>query len=217
MTVLTADRKTERKQGAIFGLPVAASAQIYSGAMLNVDSGGYLTPAGDIAGETFVGVAKQAADNSSGANGDITCEGYLKGVFQMNGSGFTQADLVKEAYVVDDNTIGFGIAVQPTNVTGVVVSRISTSRGGTMALAFSIGPPKTLSYGGGTAVNVSSDGDYVLTATDGSEILATVTSASLPGSDQSDNLQLRYVRVGRIIEVVSSSSAFVDISKAARS
>ncbi len=216
MAVLTADRKTERKQGAIFGLPVAAAAQIYSGAMLNVNSGGYLAPAGDSVGETFVGVSKQEADNSSGANGDITCEGYLKGVFQMNAGGLTQADLVKEAYVVDDNTIGLGIVAQPTNVTGAIVSRIPASRGGSRTLAFTF-TGTTLTYGGGTAVAVSSDGDYVLTATDGSEILVTVTTASLPGSNQSDSLQLRNVRVGRIIEVVSSSSAFIDISKAARS
>lgn len=216
MAQLTADRKSERKQGSIFALPVAAGAHIYSGAMVSADSSGYLQPATDAAGQVFVGVSKKESDNSSGANGGITGEGYLRGVFQMNISGATQADLVKEAYVVDDNTVGLGVVAQPVNVTGVTVHRTANSEGGTKSLSFTA-TGTTLAWGGGSAVDVSADGDYVLTATDGSRIMVSVTAASLPGSDQSDNVQLRYVKVGRIIEVVSSGSVFVDISKAARS
>ncbi len=210
MTQLTADRKSERKQGIIFALPVAASAQIYSGAMVNGDAAGYVNPASDAASETFLGVSKKEADNSSGANGDVTCEGYLKGVFQMNCSGMTQADLMKEAYVVDDNTVGLGIVAQPTNVTGVVLERTPISNGGTKSLAYT-DSGTTLSWGGGTAVDVSSDGTYTLTATDGSTIKAEVTAASLPGSDASDNIQLRYIKVGRIIEVAAATSVFVEL------
>lgn len=215
MAQLTADRKSERKQGIIFALPVAASAHIYAGAMLSSDSSGYLVPASDTADEVFVGVAKKEIDNSSGANGDLTSEGYLKGIFQMNASGMTQADLMKDAYVVDDNTVGTGIVAQPTNVTGVVVERTPLSVGATKSLAY-VNSGTTLAYGGGTAVDVSSDGTYTLTATDGSTVKVTVTAASLPGSDQSDNIQMRNVKVGRIIEVVSATSVFVDVSKAAR-
>lgn len=216
MASLTADRKSERKQGSLFALPVAASAQIYSGAMVSADSAGYLQPATDSAGEVFIGVAKKESDNSSGANGDTAGEGYLKGVFQMNASGITQADLVKEVYVVDDNTVGLGVVAQPSNVTGVTVHRTANSEGGSKSLSF-INSATTLAWGGGTAIDVSSDGDYILTATDGSRIMVSVTAASLPGTDQSDNVQLRYVKVGRIIEVVSAASVFIDISRAARS
>lgn len=216
MAQLTADRKSERKQGSLFGLPAAASAHVYAGALVSADSAGYLQPATDASGQLFVGVSKKEADNTSGANGDVTCEGYLKGVFQMNASGITQADLVKEAFVVDDNTIGLGVAAQPTNVTGVTVHRTADSEGGTKSLSYT-NSGTTLAWGGGSAIDVSADGDYVLTATDGSRIMVSVTAASLPGSDQSDNIQLRYVKVGRIIEVLSSTSVFIDISKAARS
>jgi len=216
MAQLTADRKSERKQGSLFALPAAAAAQVYAGALVTADSAGYLQPATDASGQVFVGVSKKEADNSSGANGDVTCEGYLKGVFQMNASGITQADLVKEAFVVDDNTIGLGVVAQPVNVTGVTVHRTANSEGGTKSLAYT-NAGTTLAWGGGTAVTVSADGDYILTATDGSRIMVSVTAASLPASDQSDNIQLRYVKVGRIIEVVSAASVFIDISKAARS
>ena len=216
MAQLTADRKSERKQGSLFALPAAAAAHVYAGAMVSADGSGYLQPATDASGQTFVGVSKKEADNTSGANGDVTCEGYLKGVFQMNASGMTQSDLVKEAFVVDDNTIGLGIAAQPTNVTGVTVHRTANSEGGTKSLSYT-NTGTTLAWGGGSAIDVSADGDYILTATDGSRIMVTVTAASLPGSDQSDNIQLRYVKVGRIIEVLSATSVFIDISKAARS
>ena len=216
MAQLTADRKSERKQGSLFALPAAASARVYAGALVTADSSGYLQPATDASGQAFMGVSKKEADNTSGANGDVTCEGYLKGVFQMNASGMTQADLVKEAFVVDDNTIGLGIVAQPTNVTGVTVHRTANSEGGTKSLSYT-NSGTTLAWGGGSAVDVSADGDYILTATDGSRIMVSVTAASLPGSDQSDNIQLRYVKVGRIIEVLSSTSVFIDISKAARS
>ena len=216
MAQLTADRKSERKQGSLFALPTAAAAHLYAGALVTADSAGYLQPASDATGQIFVGVSKKEADNTSGANGDVTCEGYLKGVFQMNASGITQADLVKEAFVVDDNTIGLGIVAQPTNVTGVTVHRTANSEGGTKSLSYT-NSGTTLAWGGGTAVTVSASGDYILTATDGSRIMVTVTAASLPGTDQSDNVQLRYIKVGRIIEVLSSTSVFIDISKAARS
>lgn len=215
MAQLTSDRKSERKQGAVFGLPVAAGARIYAGAMVSVDSSGYIVPASDSSSEIFIGVAKYEADNSSGANGDVTCEGYLKGVFQMNASGLTQADLVKEAFIVDDNTIGLGIIAQPANITGVTVHRLATSEGGSKNLVF-VFSGSTLTYGGGSSKTISSSGDFILSASDGSQIMVSVVYGSLPGSDQTDSIQLRNAKVGRIIEIVSSSSAFVDVSKAAR-
>lgn len=216
MTALTEDRKTERKQGIIFALLASAGEHIYAGAMVSVDADGYVVHATDTADHKFLGIARKEADNSSGSDGDKTCEGYMVGLFEMISSGITQSGLAKEAYVVDDNTVGKGIVAQPTNVTGVVLERTPLSAGGTLTLAFTYSGT-TLSWGGGTAIDVSSDGTYTLTAPDGSTIRATVTSASLPGSDKSDDIQLRHVKAGRIIEVVSSGSVFLDISTAARS
>jgi len=216
MAQLTADKKSERKQGSIFALPVAAGSRIYAGAMVSSNASGYIVPASDTTGERFVGVARREADNTNGAAGDVTGEGYLKGVFKMNATGVTQADLAQEAWIIDDNTVGLGIVAQPVNVTGVTVHRTSLSRGGTRTLNFTA-TGTTLAYGGGTAVTVSADGDYVLTASDGSQLLVSVTAASLPGTDQSDNIQLRHVKAGRIMEIVSAGTVFVDISNAARS
>lgn len=215
MANLIQDRKSIRKDGALFYQPVAATTVIYAGSLVNQDSSGYAVPAADDATHTFCGKADAQADNVTGAAGDINVEGHREGLFSFNASGMTQADINEEAYVVDDNTIGLGIASQPVNVTGVVAARISATRGGSYALAYT-NASTLLAYGGGTGVDVSSDGDYTLTAPDGSQLLVTVTSASLPGSDQSDTLTIRSVKCGRIAEVTSATSVFIDIMAAAR-
>ncbi len=216
MANLTEDRKSIRKDGTIYSHPAAASTAIYAGALVNLNSSGYVTPAADDATHTFAGKADKRADNSSGADGDINVEGHREGVFEFNASGMTQADVNEEAYVIDDNTVGKSMAAQPTNVTGVALTRIPASRGGTYALAYT-NSGTTLGWGGGSAVDVSGGGDFTLTATDGSQILATVSAGSLPGSDQSDNIALRHVRCGRIAEVASATSVYVDILGAVRS
>lgn len=212
---LTADRKSIRKDGTLFAHPVAASTTIYAGALVSLDASGNAVPSSDTATDTFAGKADMRADNASGSAGDVTLEGHREGVFEFNAVGMAQADTNDDAYVVDDNTVGKGILAQPTNVTGVALTRIPTSRGGTYALAYT-NTGTTLAWGGGSAIDVSASGDFTLTAPDGSQILATVTAGSLPGSDQSDNIQLRYLKCGRIAEVASATSVYIDILTAVR-
>ncbi|VAX21117.1 hypothetical protein MNBD_NITROSPINAE02-505 [hydrothermal vent metagenome] len=217
MANLVADRKSIRKDGTLFSHPVAAAATLYAGALVNLDSTGYAIPAADDASHTFAGKADTRADNLAGADGDERVEGHREGVFEYSASGMTQSSVNDDAYVVDDNTIGLGITAQPTSVTGVTLKRTATSKGGTYALAY-VSAGATLSWGGGAAVTVSSNGDYVLTAADGSQIMATVVSASLPASDATDaSIALRHVRCGKIAEVVSATSVFIDILGAVRS
>ncbi|MGK7346293.1 MAG: hypothetical protein ACNS63_10860 [Candidatus Nitrospinota bacterium M3_3B_026] len=215
MANLTEDRKTARKDGTLFAHPVAAAAVIYAGALVCLDSSGRAVPAADDASFAFAGKADERADNSTGAAGDVLVLGRREGVFEYNASGMTQADTGADVYVVDDNTVGHGIAAQPVNVTGVTLERVPMSMGGSRQLAYTAAST-SLSFGGGAAVDVSAGGSFVLTAADGSMILAKVTAASLPGTDQSDTIQLRHVRAGRIAEAVSASSVYVDILGAAR-
>lgn len=215
MANLTQDRKSIRKDGTIFSHPAAATTTVYAGALTNINATGYIVPAADDATHTFAGKADAQADNSAGSDGDIQVEGHREGVFEFNASGMTIADVNEDAYIVDDNTVGKSISAQPVNVTGVLLTRISTSRGGTYALAYT-NTGTTLGWGGGSAIDVSGSGDFTLTATDGSQILATVTAGSLPGTDQSDNITLRKIRCGSIAEVASATSVYVDILGAVR-
>jgi len=212
---LTKDRKSIRKDGTIFSHPASATTTIYAGALVNLNATGYAVPSADDATHTFAGKADAQADNSAGSDGAIQVDGHREGVFEFNASGMTQADVNEDAYIIDDNTVGKSITAQPLNVTGVVLTRIPASRGGTYALAYT-NAGTTLGWGGGTAVDVSSNGNYTLTATDGSQILATVTSASLPVADKSDNIIVRKVRCGSIAEVASATSVYVDILGAVR-
>ncbi|MBI5815894.1 MAG: hypothetical protein HZB29_09825 [Nitrospinae bacterium] len=210
---LTSGKQITRKGDDLFAAPVAAAAKIYEGALVSAKATGYAAPATDTAGEHFLGVARIEADNTGGTNGAITVEGYREDVHELTGAGaMTQADVGEDAYVVDDATVGRGIAAQPVNVTGVVLKRIATSRGGTRALAFTAAGT-TLGYGGGSAVNVGAGGEFVLTATDGAQILAVVTAANIPNADKSDNIQLRHVRAGKITGYVSATEVWVDLAR----
>lgn len=207
---LTADRKVQRKlaERPRFVAGVLAAVKVFTGAMVNRNAAGYAKPASDTAGEAFLGISINQQDNTLGSNASLSAE-CDRFPFDAAAAGMTVADLGEEAYVVDDQTAGRGIAAQPVNVTGVAVKRLSASRGGTRALAYTAAGT-LLGYGGGTAVNVGAGGEFVLTATDGAEILATVTAGALPVGNQNDNIQLRHVRAGRIIEVVSATQVFVD-------
>jgi len=212
---LTEDRKSIRKDGTVFSIPTAASTVVYAGALVCVNVGGYAVPAADDATHRFAGKADKRSDNSAGADGDIRTEGRREGVFEYNASGMSVADSGEDVYIVDDNTVGKGVAAQPVNVTGCTVNRLPASRGGVYALAY-VAAGTTLSWGGGVAVNVAAGGDFTLTAPDGSQILVSVVSGSLPGTDQSDNVTLRHVRCGSISEVASATSVYVDIFGAVR-
>lgn len=83
-----------------------------------------------------------------------------------------------------------------SNVTGVVIDDVSPSCGaGSATLAFtSTGSLLAFTAPGdtaGTGVDVSSDGTYEIYSNDTTKyIIVTVTSASLPGTNQSDSLTL---------------------------
>lgn len=220
MANLTTDRKSIRKDGTLFTLPVAEKTVIYAGALVSINAEGYAVPAGDRPGETFAGKADTRADNTRGANGDCTVDGHRSGVFEFDAFGMTQADLNQDSYVIDDNTVGLGIVTQPTNITGVTLKRLPTSRGGTRGLEFRVRGEMRLHhlfYGEGCGRPVGKGGDFVLTDFfDDSQILATVAARRLPVGDHKDTIQLRYIRCGKIVEVVSSTSVFVDIICAAR-
>lgn len=213
MTAQTEDRTIARKGGDLFAATIAATEEIFKGALVSLDSTGYVKPAADAAAERLLGVSETNYDNTSGADGAADIEGRRNPVFEFVCAGMTLADLGADVYVVDDQTVGLGVVAQPVNVTGAVVERIATSLGGTLALAFTFSGT-TLGWGGGTAVDISGGGEFILTAVNGSQIKVTVTAGSIPGSDKSDNIQLRYVRAGVIEKVVSATSVFVDITSA---
>lgn len=108
MAALTTDRNTPMRDGGIISLGVAASKNIYAGALVARDSSGYATPGAEATGLLGVGRAEARADNSAGSDGDVNVE-VRKGVFRFaNSSGgdqVTAADIGADCYVADDQTV----------------------------------------------------------------------------------------------------------------
>ncbi len=84
-------------------VPVAASADIRQGVLLEIDGSGRVKPATKGAGKTYYGVADEPADNTGGAAGAINVRVKRRGVWLFEKTG--TAVRGKDAYVADDNTV----------------------------------------------------------------------------------------------------------------
>ena len=127
MPALSQPYETHEREGLIVAYPVKANARIWKGALVCVDSTGYLVPASDTANLRFVGVAFESVDNTGGANGAKRCRVVKRGTFIYNRIGsFTQADIGATARAVTDNEV----AKTSTNniVVGTVVELLDGNR-----------------------------------------------------------------------------------------
>ncbi|MBM4293374.1 MAG: hypothetical protein FJ126_00500 [Deltaproteobacteria bacterium] len=129
MAALSRDRATAYREGVEVEFPVAASTKIYAGSLVCVNAGGWAAPAADTLGYTFVGVAQEQADNSSGSNGAKTVRLRRIGVFDFDAISLTQAMVGQPMYAVDDHT--FDDAAGATNdvKVGVLVKYVSATKG----------------------------------------------------------------------------------------
>lgn len=108
MTALVTDRNTLRASGDIRQGAVAAATLIYAGAIVMRNATGFLLKGQTAAGLVAVGRAEARADNTNGADGDLTVD-YRPGTYRFANS--AAADLIAAAdigalcYVVDDQTV----------------------------------------------------------------------------------------------------------------
>ena len=106
---------------------VAASTTLYQGTLaFSIAASGYIDDDIAAGANHFMGIVKEKADNSSGAAGDIDVELYTTGVFQMEGSGFTQALVGDKIYAVDNFTVNTTSASQ--TLVGRCVEFISSTK-----------------------------------------------------------------------------------------
>ena len=91
-----------RGPASVGAVPVKAGENVPTGTLVFVD-GGYAVP--DAGGNAFAGVAEPGFDNTGGGDGDETVETVREGQFVFKGTGFTQADVQKKAYAVDNDTV----------------------------------------------------------------------------------------------------------------
>lgn len=104
MANLTVSREDSRKDDVVEAYKVKASTKIYKGALVAVDSSGYVVT-GVSTAVRIVGVAYETIDNSSGASGDLSIRVWRTGSFQFNASGMAVTNIGAKVYVTDDNTV----------------------------------------------------------------------------------------------------------------
>ena len=107
MTALTSDRGTTRRGGS-FPIPVKANVHIRAGAWVVFDAG-YAAPARSAEDLVSAGVALEEADNTGGADSDISClvDGDTHARFE-NAAGddaVAQANVGSQVYPMDDQTV----------------------------------------------------------------------------------------------------------------
>ena len=115
MAALTQDRPTPEREGRMVSDPLADGVTLYAGGMYVLDGDGNATPATAAATTPVRAVALARA---SQPHGDQRVDGAL-GVFRFDNDGdsITRADIGRNAFVVDDQTV----AKTGTAKAGVVV------------------------------------------------------------------------------------------------
>ena len=104
---LAKERSTLSRDANIDSQPVAANVVIYKGALVAFSAAGLLQPGAVAATLTAAGRVEETIDNTGGAAGARSCT-FRRGVFQFKNSGadpVTQADMYKDCYIVDDETV----------------------------------------------------------------------------------------------------------------
>lgn len=110
MAALTKERMTRIKRAGGLDFPVGAGVKIYQGAFVCLD-GGYAVPATEDTGLFPLGRASETVDNSTGAAGAVTChvdfmrERTFFAFMALENEQFSQTDVGKPAYFVDDQTV----------------------------------------------------------------------------------------------------------------
>jgi hypothetical protein len=121
---LTADRNTPTKLGTLLAFPVAASVEIFAGALVAANANGFATPGAAAATLTYLGRAEEHVDNSAGANAAKTVV-VRRGVpFKFANSGtdpVVQASLGKPCYIEDDETVALTDDTGSLSAAGIVV------------------------------------------------------------------------------------------------
>lgn len=123
MSALTQDRATPQRASEDFGFPMAASTKCFAGSIACINSSGYLTKGATSTSLKCVGIMKETADNSAGANAAITGK-VKRGCFQFANSASTDlitlAEVGSDCYIVDDQTVAKTSGSSSRSVAGKV-------------------------------------------------------------------------------------------------
>lgn len=94
----------QRVEGINMNAPVAGGELIQKTNMVALNADGYLVKATKKEGLTVVGIATSDADNRMGSDGDETVS-FQSGGFVFRQEGIKDTDLMKTAYIKDNETV----------------------------------------------------------------------------------------------------------------
>ena len=98
------EQKITERLGKSIVRGIKAGVKINSGALVAQNAAGFALPAADAAGLKVLGLAAFTVDNTLGADGENQVE-ILQGFAVLAAAGLTMADMGKDCYVVDENTV----------------------------------------------------------------------------------------------------------------
>ncbi|TWT57248.1 hypothetical protein KOR42_06060 [Thalassoglobus neptunius] len=94
-----------RHHGSRVGYKAAAE-YLYAGTLAFLDATtGFLTGNDNAGANKLAGVVAEECDNSGGSAGDLSCEVYTRGEFELVGSSFAQGSVGDKVYGIDNYTI----------------------------------------------------------------------------------------------------------------
>ncbi len=124
---LSADKKTEYKEGVEIPVPVDGGSTIFAGALTCVNAVGFLVPGADTAGLIFQGISRQYVDNSLGQDGDAVCLVRRRGLPLMTfGHALTQANVGDNVFLAGDDVVDVAANVNNLIFCGVIAEYVST-------------------------------------------------------------------------------------------
>jgi predicted RecA/RadA family phage recombinase len=125
---------TARRPGNLRKISLGASERLYAGTIVFIGTDGYATATFG-AGATFIGIAHEDYDNSSGSDGDVEGEVYTSGSFHLPYTGVAQTTVGTVAHATDNYTI----AAAGGAPAGVIMDAVATN-----LCEIDIGTPRTL-------------------------------------------------------------------------
>ena len=122
MSALAATRIVPEKAGVTSYVPLAAGAKIHHGALVVMDAG-FAKPGYTAVGLVALGIAEDSVDNTGGTAGAKRVE-VKRGCYAfatLAGDDVTEADIGKDAFVVDDQTVARTSATNTRSIAGKVI------------------------------------------------------------------------------------------------
>jgi hypothetical protein len=108
MTALTADRNTPHKDAEIVGFQVGANVKIFGGSIVVANATGFAVPGTTSTTVTYLGRAEESVNNVGGVDGARFVMVRRKKAFKFSNHAadlITQADVGKNCFIVDDQTV----------------------------------------------------------------------------------------------------------------